>query len=240
MKIISKIKIHPFYYLFAFICILTGYFKYFVIINFIILFHEMGHILMSLYYNWNIEKIVILPFGGITIFKEKINKPIKEELMIAIMGPLFQISLFILFRSQLFIIFNLILLLFNLLPIFPLDGSKIINLLLNKFISFKKSHIISIYLSIIILFCLLVISKFNLILLLILLFLLFKTLKEIKNHKYLFHKFVFERYIYDFYFKKRKTITNYHQMMRDYKHIFYLDKKYITEHDFLAYLFDNS
>ena len=71
-------KIHPFFYIFALICILTGYFKNFIIIMFIILFHEMGHILAGLYFKWKIEKIIILPFGGLTLFNEKINRPISE------------------------------------------------------------------------------------------------------------------------------------------------------------------
>lgn len=55
----------------------------------------MGHIFAALYYKWNIVKIIILPFGGITIFNEIINKPIKEEFMIAIMGPIFQIVFYL-------------------------------------------------------------------------------------------------------------------------------------------------
>ena len=46
---------------------------------------------MALYYKWNIEKIIILPFGALTLFHEKINKPLFEEFIILIMGPIFQI-----------------------------------------------------------------------------------------------------------------------------------------------------
>ena len=95
MKIISKIKIHPFFYLFSIICIVTGYFKNFIIISFIILFHELGHILVSQLFHWKIEKIVLLPFGGITIFHEFLNRPMKEEFFIAIAGPIFQTFLFL-------------------------------------------------------------------------------------------------------------------------------------------------
>ena len=88
-------KIHLFYYLLAILCIMNGYFKDFILISLIIIIHEFGHIIMALYYDWKIEKVVILPFGGITIFNEILNKKIKEEFMIAIMGPIFQILLFI-------------------------------------------------------------------------------------------------------------------------------------------------
>ena len=56
-----------------------------------------------------------------------------------------------LFLKHPFYEYNLYILLFNLLPIFPLDGSKIFNLFLNQLFSFKKSHIYSIILSIIML-----------------------------------------------------------------------------------------
>lgn len=239
MKIISKIKIHPFFYLFCIICILTGYFKIYLIISFIIFFHEIGHILVSQYYKWNIKKIVILPFGGITIFKEHINKRIKEEFLIAIAGPIFQTFLFVI-KNPLFFKINLFLLIFNLLPIFPLDGSKILNLLFNKMISFKYSHIFSIYISFLVLLLVFVKNSFNLVLLIIFLFLFIKTLKERINHKYIFNKFMFERYLYKFNFKKSSIINNPKQMKRDYKHIFHIKNKYILEKDFLSNLFDNS
>lgn len=47
-----------------------------------------------LYYKWRIEKIIILPFGGLTIFNEFVNKRIKEEFVILILGPLFQITFY--------------------------------------------------------------------------------------------------------------------------------------------------
>ena len=33
----------------------------------------------------------MLPFGGVTIFNEDLNRPIYEEFIILIMGPVFQI-----------------------------------------------------------------------------------------------------------------------------------------------------
>ena len=50
---------------------------------------------MAKYYKWNFDKIVIYPFGGCTKFDEKINRPMKEELLILISGPSIQIILFL-------------------------------------------------------------------------------------------------------------------------------------------------
>lgn len=238
MKIISKIKIHPLFYFVAVICILTGFFKYFIFLFIIILIHELGHILTALFFDWNIKKIVILPFGGITIFEDKINRSMAEEFLIAIMGPMFQLFLFFI-KNKLFFSINLFILLFNLIPIFPLDGSKILNVGLNYLFPFKKSHIISIIISLTNIITIILLLKFNLVLITIFLFLILKTFKEIKYHSYLFNKFLFERYLYNFDFKKSKIIKNEYQMKRDYKHLFFIQNRYQTEKQYLSNLFDN-
>ena len=96
---------------------------------------------MGILFRWKIEKVLILPFGGISIFHEDLNRPIKEEFLIVIMGPIFQIVftliVYYFFRVDDFVYYSLIILGFNLLPIFPLDGSNIMSLLFNKVVSFK-------------------------------------------------------------------------------------------------------
>ena len=192
----------------------------------------------ALFFDWNIKKIVILPFGGITIFEDKINRSMAEEFLIAIMGPMFQLFLFFI-KNKLFFSINLFILLFNLIPIFPLDGSKILNVGLNYLFPFKKSHIISIIISLTNIITIILLLKFNLVLITIFLFLILKTFKEIKYHSYLFNKFLFERYLYNFDFKKSKIIKNEYQMKRDYKHLFFIQNRYQTEKQYLSNLFDN-
>lgn len=228
-------KIHPFFYIFGFICIVTGHFKIFIYIMTIIFIHELGHIIMALKYHWQIDKIIILPLGELTLFNEKINRPLKEEFLITIMGPLVQTILFLIPDSS-FRIYNLGILIFNLLPILPLDGSKIINILFNKILSFKQSHILSIFLSMF-LIIILFIFKYNLVLYITLFILFLKTIDEYKKHRYMFNKFLFERYLYNYNFKKEKIIKKKEQMKRDYKHIF-KNNKYLTEKEFLRKLFD--
>ena len=58
----------------AFIAVITGNFKGFLLFTLIIIIHELGHILAALFYKWHIEKVLLLPFGALTIFHEKINK----------------------------------------------------------------------------------------------------------------------------------------------------------------------
>ena len=185
---------------------ITGNFKVFFFFTIIIIIHELGHILWALYYNWQIEKIIILPFGALTIFHEKLNKPLKEEFIILIMGPLFQIifTYFFVKNNNLLNYSNLILA-FNLLPIHPLDGSKLLNIILNKLTNFKKSHIITIYISFITIIIIVIKENFNLIFTIILLFITIKVVDEYKNHNIIFNKFLLERYTNKFNFKKKKT-----------------------------------
>ena len=130
-------KIHPLYYIVCLICIFTGLFRNLIYITLLILIHEIGHLIGALYYKWHIKKVVILPFGGITIFNELINKSLKEEFVILVLGPLFQILFYFVLvffniDNSLITSYHYSLLLFNILPIIPLDGSKLLNIILKK------------------------------------------------------------------------------------------------------------
>lgn len=235
-------KIHPLYYLVAILSIITGLFKDFIYITLLIFIHEIGHTIGALIYKWKIKKIIILPFGGITIFNELINKSLKEEFVILILGPIFQILFyFILYilniETPLITNYHYSLLLFNMLPIIPLDGSKLLNIILNKITSFKMSHLLTIYISLITIILLMIKNK-NLVLYIIIFFILLKVIKEYKEHKYVFNKFLFERYNYNLKFKKIKYIKGrkINKMKKEYKHIFY-DDKYYTEKDILKRYF---
>ena len=229
-------KIHVFFYIIAFICFITGNFKNFIIFSSIIIVHELGHIIGALIFKWKIEKIILLPFGGITIFNENIDKSLKEEFIIAILGPLFQLMFYLLYKDNLiFNYYNLAILLFNLLPIYPLDGSKIFNVLFNLFLPYKLSHILSIILSFI--FITLIIS-YKIDISLILIFIIIELFKEILKHKYYFNKFLLERYLYDYNYKKHKTINDIKKMKKQTKHIFKINNKFYTEKEIIKNMFD--
>ncbi len=237
-------RIHPLCYVILLITFLTGYFKDIMIFMAIILIHEIGHIIVAIILNWKIKEIIILPMGGVTIFNEVINKPLKEEFFIAIGGPLFQIVItFILnlfMYNELFNYYSLIILIINLLPIYPLDGSKIMNVLINKIFSFKLSHKILIISSLLITGALIIINivNINLIYILFLLLIIIKIKEEIVNHYFIFEKFLYERYLYNFKFKKFKIIPNIYKFKRDYYHYVKNDNNIIDETLILKKKFD--
>ena len=240
----SIFKIHPLYFFVAFICAVTGHFKNFILFNMIIIVHELGHVVVSLIFKWKIDRVILLPFGAVTIFNEDINKPIIEEFLILFFGPFSQIVFTIIYNyfsySEVLIDYSKALLFFNLLPIFPLDGSKLFNLFLNCFLSFKESHLITLYISFFIICFLFIKIKFNLILFFIIIFILIKCIDEFRNHGNIFNRFLLERYTKNIVFKKSMILnsTDVRKMKRDYKHIFYDGKRYITEREILKKRFD--
>ena len=232
-------KIHPLFYLTAFICVITANFKNFIIFSSIIIVHELGHIIGAIIFKWKIDRVILLPFGGITVFQENIDKSLKEEFIIAILGPLLQLVFYFLyFDNPTFNQYNLTILLFNLLPIYPLDGSKIVNILFNEFISFKRSHILTIITSFITLLVVILSIKYNLLLYLILLFIVLEIIKEINKHNYYFNRFLLERYLYNNEYSKNKIIDNIKKMKKQTKHIFKINNKYFTEREIIRNLFD--
>ena len=137
-NILTKIYIHPFTYIVLLISLVNGLFKELITFLFIIIIHEIGHISASILFKWKIDKVSIMPFGCITIFSELINKPLIEEFIILISGPLFQFINYLIFKdiTPYFNYYNYGLFIFNMLPIYPLDGYKLYSIILNKIIPF--------------------------------------------------------------------------------------------------------
>ena len=144
-----KIEFHYTYIIIAIGFILTGYFSNLIIFTSIIIIHELGHYIIAKINKLNPEKIIIYPFGGITRMNNLVNTPISKELEVALSGILFQSIYYLiivtlydnnLIRDYIFNIYTTYhysILIFNILPIHPLDGSIILNLLISKHLPYK-------------------------------------------------------------------------------------------------------
>ena len=242
-SILNKIYIHPLFLLVCLLFILLGRFRIICYFMLLITIHELGHILTGLFFKWKINRIIILPFGCLTKFDIDINTRLLEEFMVSISGIMFQYIFFIIIRDNMsyyFSFINYFLLVFNMLPIYPLDGSKLLNIFLNITTNFYNSLYISTYISFIVIIIInILMFNRNKLVLLITIFLLIETIKNYKNIKLLFNKFLLERYIKKYRFNRFKTINNVYKMKKDYRHIFYIDNKCITEYTFLSKMFDN-
>lgn len=210
LALLKKIKINPLFWFVIGIGILTGYFKEVIMVFTIVFIHEMGHSVAAHFFQWRIRKIELLPFGGVAEVEEYGNRPLREEFWVIISGPLQHIwliglSYFLLpyefwtvHDHKMFITHNLMILLFNLLPIWPLDGGKLMYLLFSKKLSFQKSHELTLKSSLLLLFTFASVSiyffPFHLNLWIVLIFLLFSHYFEWKQRQYAYMRFLMERY----------------------------------------------
>lgn len=238
-------KIHLFFYIFMFVFLFTGHILEFLIFSGIIFVHEIGHIVFGLIFSWKIDKVVVLPFGCLTIFNTFINTSLLEQFIVTLMGPLFQV-LFFLGIDFIFDLpdwvgfYNYLLLGFNLLPIYPLDGSKLLYVFLCLIFPFKFSHLFILFVSLAIIIFLVFIFSFDFLLYLVLLFLCFKIYIEFRNHRFIFNRFLFERYLYKFNFKRVKTVRFLDSMFLNCRHLFYDGEKYVSEREKLIKMFDKT
>jgi len=148
---INKIAgdVNPFYGMFVII-----------LIFFCVVLHEVSHSLVAKHFGINVRDIILLPIGGVAQIEEIPEDP-KEEILIAIAGPL--LSLFLagiflivsiliygktkldintfskyIFNKNIFMSLfsiNLVLGIFNILPAFPMDGGRVLRGVLALFLN---------------------------------------------------------------------------------------------------------
>ena len=229
--------------------LLTGHFYQILLFTFLIFVHELGHFLTAFYLGWKTVAIHIYPYGGCCEFQQELNVCLWQEWLVLIMGPLVQLVVVFLLSFMtstsdysLCLQYSNWLLFFNLLPIYPLDGGKLLLLLNQHFFSFYSSYRFIFTLSYFLVFtallsCLL--FTFHLLLFLSLFLLKVKLYQEIERIPVYYQKFLFERYLTRFPFHKHKQISSLRQMKRDTYHYFLQNGTIISEYEYLKWLFDS-
>ena len=152
-----RLKIDLKIFLIAIIYFFTNQIQIYVLMMIFALIHEFGHLIAGILLKMKPKKIEIIVTGVSIAFKtdiKDINKKIGKgnmlnikKLIVAIAGPLTNILIIAIVLKmplnmikQLNIIYaNLVILIFNLIPIYPLDGGRIIKELLNIKFGRKKS-----------------------------------------------------------------------------------------------------
>ena len=123
--------------------------------------HELGHLLAGLILKMKPKKIEIMPLGisiSFNLQTKDYNKKILKanvlelkKILVAIAGPITNIILIILYTyfnphfmtKETAIYSNILILIFNLIPIYPLDGGRILKGIIHIFYGGKYAKIIT-------------------------------------------------------------------------------------------------
>lgn len=161
MKFRIDLKIFIFIILFYF----TKQIEIYAMVMLFAIIHELGHLLAGLLLGMKPEKLEIRPYGVSISFKlttKDYNKKIikgnqleLKKILVALAGPFTNIILICIifkmniniFGALMVIYSNLLLILFNLLPIYPLDGGRIVKSIIHIFLGKRKAEKYSNYIS---------------------------------------------------------------------------------------------
>lgn len=233
-------------YLLMLLGLSSGYIKNVFIILIIVLIHETGHVFFFYLFNIEIESIVIYPFGGVSKINKRIHERIYKDIFISLGGILFQLILFIivyfLYKNgfivsstyHMYNTYNRSIILFNLIPIIPLDGSKLFFALFTKFLSFRLSYILMIIVGIIsLVLFILYNSIFKINDMVIYVFLIVNLYLVFKDYKYVMNKFYLERIMYDNYYNGIVNDSSIDNIRLDKYYYFKVGKGFIDEKKYI-------
>ena len=197
-----KIKLNLNIFLFLILFIITNQIEIYTLVMIFALIHELAHLICGVLLGFETDTLRIMPLGFSIEFKIKVqdyNKKIMnsnilsvKKILVAAAGPfsnLFIIIVGMFFNINInFIYANFLILIFNLLPIYPLDGGRILKNSLKILYGNRKANkydniIMNISVILLTIFCsILILFIHNISIVLILLVLWWTTIKE--NIKY--------------------------------------------------------
>lgn len=126
-------RVHPIMIPFFLFFYLSGEIAMYALVFGSLLAHELGHLFVAVCMGAKIQSCTILPYGG-EIKMERFSKLSKTIQVCVILGGPFCTLLLLLFgmlidfpQANIFIMIQYLILGLNLLPIFPLDGGRIIH-----------------------------------------------------------------------------------------------------------------
>ena len=130
---------------------------------------------------------------------------------------------------------------FNLLPIYPLDGGKLLCLFFQLFFSYKRAFYLTFICGYIFLLfiCLSNFYSFSLNLIFIFMFLFIKLSQEVWQVPYFYEKFLLERYLNSYHFSKSRMIDNDNSFKRGYRHLIKEGDQYYLEREYLEKKYKN-
>jgi len=205
-------RCHPLLIIMMALSVVMGFYIELLTLFGIVIIHELGHVVAARYYGWEVSEVQLLPFGGVAVIEEQGGGTAWEEIVVAMAGPLQNaimiILAFIMKSTSLwndgwvdyFVQANIWIALFNLLPILPLDGGRILQAILSYRISYYYTLKLTIWMSLVMSGALLSAAVYsypnsglNLNLLVIAIFLLATNWYSYRNLNYKFIRFLLGR-----------------------------------------------
>lgn len=188
-----KIKVNLQIFIFAIIFYFTKQIEIYTILMLFAFIHELGHLFAGIILGLKVKKINVIPFGISIDFEDYSSKYLIKKIIIAIAGPLVNLIIFILgiynnWKEEV-IYTNVLIGMFNMIPIYPLDGGRILKYIFQLCGDAKEAEIITYKLSNILIILLTVISSVGILLMhnigivLILSYLWYLVIKENKRYK---------------------------------------------------------
>lgn len=160
-NLFPKIEVHPLTLLYFILSMMGGYLKWYLSALAIVLLHEICHLLMAYYFHFEIDKIEILPFGAYLSLKDFYFHPILHEICVVLVGPCSHLLIYVIILwvshgvyQEYLLSINMFVFMFNLVPIYPMDGGRIVGLVLQSFMDLKKALYLSLKISVFV-FCIL-------------------------------------------------------------------------------------
>lgn len=193
--------------IFLLIFCLTNQLELYIIIMIFCLIHELGHLIIGMLLGFKVKEFEIMPVGFLVTFDINVtgcNKKIfksniteLKRIFVILAGPLVNlITLFIFIKSdvlssikELAIYSNLLIILFNLIPIYPLDGGRFLSSMMKLIAGNRNANKIINQISNIAMVLLTMVSSIaifyfeNISILFIIMYLWFLTYNENKKYK---------------------------------------------------------
>jgi stage IV sporulation protein FB len=147
----AEIHINPFFVLVLLMYASVGLFLETIFAFWVVLLHELAHVVVARGLGYKVERIEMLPFGGVVQFDKPFDGTRRSEIAIALAGPvhnfIFAGLAFVLLGKEIvppgfgkFIFeLNLAMGLFNLLPAIPLDGGRVARAVLSDSIGMERA-----------------------------------------------------------------------------------------------------
>lgn len=146
-----RIRVNLQIFVFAIIFYITKQIRIYTILMLFAFVHELGHLITGICLGLKVKKINIMPFGLSINFEDYSNKYIIKKIIIAIAGPMINLIIVMLgiynsWDDQI-VYSNILIGMFNMIPIYPLDGGRILKYIVQLKYNLKDANIVTYKLS---------------------------------------------------------------------------------------------